>query len=152
MRLILIRTAPVAYTFSANTILWDSMTKKLISCSTSSRRRSREALGIVKYVLGRNWEVRPRPRASFPRTSAEAVAVHLSVSHSRPFFYVQHTTEGQVDGLEDVTNHVQVPCGKDEDDGRSEGDGSSARVLPLHFVSIFPPSCLGISELTLRSL
>ena len=67
-------TATVAYTFSANTILWDSMTKKLMNCSTSSKRRSREAFGMVKYFLGRNWDVKPRPNASFPATSALAVA------------------------------------------------------------------------------
>jgi hypothetical protein len=44
-----------------------------MSCSTSSRRRSREALGIVKYFLGRIWVVSPWPRAIFPATSAAAV-------------------------------------------------------------------------------
>lgn len=40
-------TAIVAIGFSANKIRWNSMTKKLINCSRSSREASRVSLGIL---------------------------------------------------------------------------------------------------------
>lgn len=40
-------TVPVMTTFSASTIRWTSITKKLISCSTSSKIVSSVSLGMV---------------------------------------------------------------------------------------------------------
>lgn len=40
-------TAIVAIGFSANKMRWNSMTKKLINCSRSSREASRVSLGIL---------------------------------------------------------------------------------------------------------
>lgn len=66
-------TKPVAQMFSANRTRWNSMTKKLMNCSTSSRRRSRDSLGMVKYLRGRMRVARPSPRTALPRSSAPAV-------------------------------------------------------------------------------
>lgn len=65
----------MAVTFSANNIRWNSITKKLISCSISSSEASRDSFGIVKYLFGRIDDARPLPRTSLPATSAEAVTI-----------------------------------------------------------------------------
>ncbi len=41
------KAATVAVTFSAKRIRWNSMTKKLMSCSTSSKEDSRASRGMV---------------------------------------------------------------------------------------------------------
>jgi hypothetical protein len=50
------------------------MTMKLRNCSTSSRRRSREALGMVKYFFGlRLLEMMPFPSSDLLAISAVAL-------------------------------------------------------------------------------
>lgn len=39
-------------------------------------------------------------------------------------------TQSDVQSLEDVPDDVQVPCGKDEDDGGRKGDAGGPRILP----------------------
>jgi hypothetical protein len=83
------------------------MTKKLMSCSTSSVMRSSEVLA--------------RPELRGKATSESRLSDNLRSSGS---------TEDHVGGLEDVADQVQVPCGEDEDERGSEGDTGSAGVLP----------------------
>lgn len=74
------RTKTVAQMFSANRTRWNSMTKKLMNCSTSSRRRSRDSLGMVKYLRGRMRVARPSPKTALPKISAPAVTYAVSLS------------------------------------------------------------------------
>lgn len=108
----------------------DSMTKKLMNCSTSSKRRSSEALGMVKYVRGLNCEVNPLPTVSCPASSAVAVTTTPLAQHT-PTRLDEHTAQGHPQRLENIADDVEVSGGEDEGNGGGEGNGRGAGVLPL---------------------
>jgi hypothetical protein len=86
--------------------------------------------------LGRTWVVRPRPNASFPPSSAVAVATtNVSVYHVYDF-QNRRTTKSVCGKLEYVSDDVEVSGGEDEEDRGGKGDGSRARVLPLQCISV----------------
>jgi hypothetical protein len=117
---------------------WNSITKKLISCSASPSMFSRDWRGIIKYFRGRKELTMPWLTVSLPTNSEAEMTATVIRFELLAQVGCKLTSKTNVQGLKGPAKDWQVATSEDRSRQHDVGNSSGTRVFPLENVSMVP--------------